>query len=265
VVVCILAKEAFAVSTFLLRKQSLEVLSCFPVRRIDIMKTGKNVPFILRKGNLSPHGETTLSDLVKIELKKCSPLVRDPDHVIVKFYTISGDVIPAPTSGSKFLAKIGKLTMKELLALFPNIVFTVTEVALPGGTTKKYKLTPILLNSATDQRLDDYFGTLSLVEIGVLLYNFTFQVDDVTSGSPALLGYYEVSAEPERRATPTFQPELYQKNHGDLTLDIIGDALEFMAFSIASVSKPSRRTQVHYFTGATAMTLYVCWNKIRRE
>lgn len=250
-------KEAFAVLTFLLRSQGSAALSCFPVPRIEIMKAGKNVPFATR-GNLPPHGETTLEQLVTMELKSCTYHLIDTDNSYLGSFTITG------AADDRNFADIsqntlGTLSMKHILKdLLPSIVFTVTPV---GGQARNYRLKPTVLTNATDTRLDDRIGTLSLAEIGLLLFNFTFEVDDITAATAKTYNFY---AQPGRWTTPTSQPELYQKNHGDLTLDIIGDVLQYMELSFATV--PSNfHNRIPYLLPAAERTVYVACNKSRKE
>ncbi len=254
-------KEGFAVLTFLLRSQGWAALSCFPVPKIDIMKTDKKGSFVTRS-NLPPHGETTLYQLVTMELGKCTHHLRDSDNSYLGSFTITGTVDDqkAPDISQ---SNLGTLSMKHILKdLVPSIEFTVT---LVGGSAKKYRLKPTVFGTnATDTRLDDRIGTLSLAEIGLLLFNFTFEVDDVTAGTAGAAKTYHFYAQPERRTTPTYQPELYQKNHGDLTLDIIGDVLQYMELFIATV--PSNfQNRIPYTLPAAEMTVIVVCNKYRRE
>ena len=122
----------------------------------------------------------------------------------------------------RYFPKHTRDTLNEayLKDLLPSIVFTVTPV---GGQARNYRLKPTVLTNATDTRLDNRIGTLSLAEIGLLLFNFTFEVDDITAATAETNNFY---AQPGRWTTPTTPARALPENHGDLTLDIIGDVLQ---------------------------------------
>jgi hypothetical protein len=214
-------------------------------------------PAAIRKGTLHRHGRTSILQVVTNELPKAHPVIFDSDNNLIGVFTIVGAVgTGAPTDLTK---PLGLLTMKHILVdLFPFITFSVTS----GKTTVTYQLKPTLIDppDQQDPRLSVPIGTLSLVEVCELLDSFNFEVD--SSGS---MKNYIISAQPGPRANENCEPELYQKNHGDLTLDVIGDVLEFMEFSVETVSA-NQRTRHRHLVGGTAITpIRVMGNKYRRE